>query len=98
MLLGRGVFPTGGFLALTYPIVFQQGETRSMSERVEGSIKWFNAAKGYGFIQRSTGDDVFVHFSAIQADGYRSLNEGAEVEFEVKQGPKGLQAENVVIL
>ena len=61
----------------------------------KGTVKWFNAAKGYGFIQRSTGDDVFVHFSAIQANGYRTLEEGAEVEFEVKQGPKGLQAENV---
>jgi CspA family cold shock protein len=64
----------------------------------KGVVKWFNAAKGYGFIQRSTGDDVFVHFSAIQSDGYRSLNEGAEVEFEVKQGPKGLQAENVTVV
>ena len=61
----------------------------------KGVVKWFNAAKGYGFIQRSSGDDVFVHFSAIQANGYRSLDEGSEVEFEVKQGPKGLQAENV---
>jgi CspA family cold shock protein len=61
----------------------------------KGIVKWFNAAKGYGFIQRSSGDDVFVHFSAIQANGYRSLDEGSEVEFEVKQGPKGLQAENV---
>ena len=59
-------------------------------------MKWFNAAKGYGFIQRSSGDDVFVHFSAIQSNGYRSLDEGSEVEFEVKQGPKGLQAENVM--
>jgi CspA family cold shock protein len=62
----------------------------------KGVVKWFNAAKGYGFIQRSSGDDVFVHFSAIQANGYRSLDEGSEVEFEVKQGPKGLQAENVL--
>jgi CspA family cold shock protein len=62
----------------------------------KGTVKWFNAAKGYGFIQRSSGDDVFVHFSAIQANGYRSLDEGSEVEFEVKQGPKGLQAENVI--
>ena len=61
----------------------------------KGIVKWFNAAKGFGFIQRSTGDDVFVHFSAIAASGYRSLDEGAEVEVEVKQGPKGLQAENV---
>lgn len=64
----------------------------------KGVVKWFNAAKGYGFIQRSAGDDVFVHFSAIQSDSYRTLNEGSEVEFEVKQGPKGLQAENVVPL
>jgi cold shock protein len=61
----------------------------------KGVVKWFNAAKGYGFIQRSGGDDVFVHFSAIQTNGYRTLDEGSEVEFEVKQGPKGLQAENV---
>jgi cold shock protein len=61
----------------------------------KGTVKWFNAAKGYGFIQRSNGEDVFVHFSAIQANGYKSLEEGAAVEFEVKQGPKGLQAENV---
>jgi CspA family cold shock protein len=64
----------------------------------KGTVKWFNAAKGYGFIQRSSGDDVFVHFSAIQTNGYRSLDEGAEVEFEVKQGPKGLQAENVALV
>ncbi len=62
----------------------------------KGVVKWFNAAKGYGFIQRQTGEDVFVHFSAIQASGYRSLEEGCEVEFEVKTGPKGLQAENVI--
>lgn len=61
----------------------------------KGVVKWFNAAKGFGFIQRSTGEDVFVHFSAIQMNGYRTLEEGLEVEFEVKQGPKGLQAENV---
>ncbi|MBM3813406.1 MAG: cold shock domain-containing protein [Acidimicrobiia bacterium] len=63
--------------------------------REKGVVKWFNNAKGYGFIQRSTGEDVFVHFSAIDMNGYRSLDNGAEVEFEVKQGPKGLQAENV---
>lgn len=62
----------------------------------QGVVKWFNASKGYGFIQRQSGEDVFVHFSAIQSDGYKSLNEGQHVEFEVKQGPKGLQAENVV--
>jgi len=61
----------------------------------KGIVKWFNNAKGYGFIQRSTGEDVFVHFSAIDMSGYRTLDNGTEVEFEVKQGPKGLQAENV---
>ena len=61
-------------------------------------MKWSNASKGYGFIQRQTGEDVFVHFSAIQMDGYKSLNEGQAVEFEVTKGPKGLQAENVTSL
>ena len=61
----------------------------------KGVVKWFNAAKGYGFIQRSTGEDVFVHFSAIQMQGYRTLEEGMEVQFEVKKGPKGLQAASV---
>jgi cold shock protein len=64
----------------------------------QGTVKWFNASKGYGFIQRQTGEDVFVHFSAIVMDGYKSLNEGQAVEFEVKKGPKGLQAENVTSL
>ena len=63
--------------------------------REQGVVKWFNAAKGYGFIQRQSGEDVFVHYSAIQMDGYKSLTEGQSVEFEVKQGPKGFQAENV---
>ncbi len=60
-----------------------------------GTVKWFNADKGYGFISQPEGGDVFVHFSAIQSSGYRTLNEGQEVEFEVQQGPKGLQAANV---
>lgn len=63
--------------------------------REQGTVKWFNAAKGYGFIQRQSGEDVFVHFSAIEAEGYKTLNEGQAVEFEVKQGSKGLQAERV---
>jgi CspA family cold shock protein len=67
-----------------------------LAVKEKGVVKWFNAAKGYGFIQRSTGEDVFVHFSAIQMQGYRTLEEGMEVEFELKTGPKGLQAENVV--
>jgi len=64
--------------------------------REKGTVKWFNGAKGYGFIQRSTGEDVFVHFSAIQENGYRSLNEGETVEFDLLKGPKGFQAGNVV--
>ena len=63
----------------------------------QGTVKWFNASKGFGFIQRQSGEDVFVHFSAIQTDGYRSLDEGAQVEFEVTRGPKGLQASNVTM-
>ena len=61
----------------------------------QGTVKWFNADKGYGFIQRESGEDVFVHFSSIVGNGYRSLEEGARVSFEVKTGPKGLQAANV---
>ncbi|HOK44576.1 MAG: cold-shock protein [Rhodospirillales bacterium] len=64
----------------------------------KGTVKWFNAAKGFGFIQRENGEDVFVHFSAINAPGYRTLDEGAQVEFMVKRGPKGLQAEDVTAL
>jgi cold shock protein len=64
-------------------------------ERETGKVKWFNNAKGYGFIERATGGDVFVHHTAIQMDGYRSLNEGDAVSFTVTRGPKGLQAENV---
>lgn len=67
-----------------------------MSERVLGTVKWFNNAKGYGFIQPQEGPDVFVHFSAIQGDGYRSLEEGEQVEFTIEQSPKGPQASNVV--
>ena len=61
----------------------------------QGTVKWFNSAKGYGLIQRESGDDVFVHFSAIKGEGYRSLEEGARVSFEVQKGPKGLQAVEV---
>ena len=64
----------------------------------QGTVKWFNASKGYGFIQRQSGEDVFVHFSAIQSEGYRSLEEGQAVQFSVTQGPKGLQAEDVSLL
>jgi len=63
-----------------------------------GTVKWFNDAKGFGFITSERGEDVFVHFTAIQGNGFRSLSEGATVEFEVQQGPKGLQASNVAIV
>ena len=69
-----------------------------MTERIQGTVKWFNAGKGFGFISREGGDDVFVHHSAILAEGYRSLEEGQRVEFEVVQGPKGLQAASVTML
>jgi len=62
----------------------------------KGKVKWFNGTKGYGFIAQDEGSDVFVHFSAIQGDGFKSLDEGQVVEFEVVNGPKGLQAANVV--
>lgn len=67
-----------------------------MDDREIGIVKWFNAAKGYGFISREGADDVFVHYSAIQAEGFKKLDEGQRVEFSVEQGPKGLQAANVV--
>jgi len=68
-----------------------------MAARSNGTVKWFNDAKGFGFITTSTGEDVFVHFSAIQSRGFRSLQEGAAVEFDVVEGPKGLQAANVTV-
>jgi len=69
-----------------------------MNERVTGTVKWFNASKGYGFIERQGGPDVFVHYSAIQSDGFRSLEEGQRVEFTIEQGPKGLQAAQVTLV
>lgn len=69
-----------------------------MSERITGSVKWFNNTKGYGFISQPNGPDVFVHHTAIQGQGYRSLAEGQQVEFSIEKGPKGLQAAQVVPL
>jgi CspA family cold shock protein len=69
-----------------------------VSERTTGTVKWFNRSKGYGFISRETGNDVFVHYSAIQGDGFRNLDEGQQVEFAVEDSPKGPQAVNVTTL
>jgi CspA family cold shock protein len=81
---------------LCHPQSIRQGsDAEGVVLKETGTVKWFNAAKGFGFIQRENGEDVFVHFSAIAASGYRSLDEGARVSFEVKKGPKGLQAEDV---
>ena len=73
-------------------------EANTMSERIMGTVKWFNGIKGFGFIEREGGKDVFVHFSSIQGDGFRNLQEGQRVEFNVEQGPKGPQASNVTTL
>lgn len=67
-----------------------------MSDRIKGTVKWFNGTKGYGFIARDNGPDVFVHYSAIRGNGFRSLEEGQKVEFTVEQGPKGAQASDVI--
>ena len=69
-----------------------------MTEKIQGTVKWFNGSKGYGFIEREDGDDVFVHYSSIQGDGYRNLEEGQRVEFIITQGQKGPQAEQVTPL
>lgn len=69
-----------------------------MSERIVGTVKWFNPAKGYGFLAQESGPDVFVHFSAIEGQGYRNLEEGQKVEFSIQQGPKGLQAADVKVV
>jgi CspA family cold shock protein len=74
------------------------GISKEKKMREQGTVKWFNNEKGYGFISRASGDDVFVHHSSIQATGFKSLNEGDRIEFDVAKGPKGLQAQNVVKL
>lgn len=69
-----------------------------MSTRVQGNVKWFNNEKGFGFIERDGGEDVFVHYRAIRCDGYRTLQDGQKVEFAIKESDKGLQAEDVVVV
>jgi CspA family cold shock protein len=69
-----------------------------MSERVTGTVKWFNGTKGYGFIEHEGGEDVFVHYSSIRGEGFRNLEEGQKVEFTIEQGRKGLQASDVVVI
>ncbi len=69
-----------------------------MAERETGTVKWFNDAKGFGFVERTEGEDIFVHFSAIRGEGFRSLNEGQKVEFTVTQGDKGPQAQDVTVV
>ena len=100
---GRGVMASDGIETKSNrtgsgPDVASLGdEATSHVVEVAGVIKWFDVAKGFGFITTEKGEDVFVHFSAIQGNGFRSLAEGAAVEFDVVQGPKGLQAANVVV-
>jgi CspA family cold shock protein len=77
---------------------FCHKEANKMSERITGTVKWFNGSKGYGFIAREGGPDVFVHYSAIQGEGFKNLDEGQKVEFTVEQGNKGPQATNVTLL
>ena len=84
--------PACTFLRNSAHISTQRNKSNTMET---GTVKWFNDAKGYGFISRQNGEDVFVHFSAIQANGFRSLQEGQQVQFDVVKGPKGWQAENV---
>jgi CspA family cold shock protein len=81
-----------------YLHIFLPQEANMSSERINGTVKWFNGTKGYGFLARDGGPDVFVHFSAIQGEGFKNLQEGQKVEFTVEQGPKGLQASNVVVV
>jgi CspA family cold shock protein len=78
--------------------MYERGENKKMSEREKGTVKWFNGSRGYGFIAREGAEDVFVHHTAIQGEGFKNLDEGQRVEFFVEQGPKGLRAADVVAL
>src|SRR5262249_39716536 len=98
LLRGRGRFePTVAIPRVWFTDAARRCVTasRNRTMRITGKVKWFNNAKGYGFIERDGGSDVFVHYSAIQGDGFRSLEEGQAVEFEIVDGPKGPQAGNV---
>jgi CspA family cold shock protein len=94
----RGFEATDAIFGSFFVCRLEAVQSKHAKSKEQGTVKWFNASKGFGFIQRMAGEDVFVHFSAIQGDGYRSLEDGVAVEFEVTEGPKGLQAANVVRL
>jgi CspA family cold shock protein len=93
---GRSFYIEAGPLRQNRKLKREKGV--NVSQKETGTVKWFNNAKGYGFISRDGGEDVFVHYSAVEGDGFRSLDEGQRVEFAVEQGPKGLQAVNVSAL
>jgi cold shock protein len=89
------IYPYNGDILDTFAL---DGDTSRRLFSLKGTVKWFNAEKGYGFIQVEGGDDVFVHFSAIQGDGFKTLDEGQAVEFEIVEGNRGPQAANVIKL
>jgi CspA family cold shock protein len=99
--MGAQAYESGCSLYETASCIFLLARSvrgKKMSERVTGTVKWFNGSKGYGFIERETGGDVFVHFSAIRGEGFRNLEEGQRVEFSVEQDSKGLRAADVTVL
>jgi len=89
---------TLSFFVKTIFLVFSKGTENMSEQRFVGTVKWFNGTKGYGFLSREGGEDVFVHYTAIKAQGFRNLVEGQKVEFSIEKGPKGLQAVNVIPL